>query len=341
MEAAGLEVDPFYAYVNCFDALNHDDDAYQQFEETISIFTSATTPCSLCIRVTDCDAYKSLCRRALTLPICASSTVDLAVNFAKIVDVPATEFAPLHVVYHFQVNVCFESCSADNWSTNAIALCIFGKAVHMIAEDAEWARKCDELWYDADVPLPAPPITKKEIMILLKEYKKIIKCHCREHSYVEEDDDFPIRDPNDYDIQWVEPRYRFLTLCADPRLCGGTGAECQLCNTASKGPDLDTLEIKYQLAKTVVGKPINALLASMTDENEAHISKHYITDPLCAFNRCTRIKRKPCTQALVGAILYKLVQRSNLDAESLISDLIYYLYQHRLLGHPTVNKTGW
>lgn len=320
----------------------------------LEVFTSNTRPCDICNVVKDLDDdtrkdYSKLCQEALIIPICAYSTVYLATKVLQILKLNNTDIvSPIHVIYHFQINVCFESCALPSWPQKAKILQLLGDVFKLTAQDAEW---CRVHWDDADSSCPVRP---KHVLKCIKDFKKNCahKCDCSKETKIDKMhvcSDYPLIKQ----INLLDPSYRFLSACGDPRRAhkSDTVSECSICNMyLVNKTKLDLYEIKFNGLKDTVGKPVNALLDH--DQLFKHITfdqkcKHYLTDPVCAYNRLTTFSPetgyKPCIKSLTAAFLYKLIQKFYADLRDAndLAALLDYLVEHHMLTMSYIEEIIW
>lgn len=387
-----MQREPVAAVLPWLERLNGIHGSYDKFLTSLNVFTTGTAPCQICTivdtNVDDDDtsrkeAYKQLCDRALHMPLCASSTILITRSFLEIYKPSSSPsaFTPIHIAYHFQLNMCHANCCANvDWTHRAAAMAVLGKAIKMIAQDAEFSRRAEQ--YDADEDsdgvdsdddaMNHMSISCRDVMDLLSEYKSTVlkKCSCRlllqqrqtdckeESGYAKEIAPWCSDKLAGYLCK--KERFKYLTTLADPResfkaLHGSqkTKTECELCNLWPwHRSEFEQFEVAYQTHKCFTGKPINALfrayasqggLATTINVGKDHLCKHYITDPLCAFNRCiVNTTHRPCVVALVAAFLYKLAQRCGKDLEAKKTiQVLDVLSAHYLVQHKEIQSEIW
>lgn len=365
--------------------------SFEKFMTSLNVFTTGTEPCQICTIVDDNDnndtcreeAYKQLCDSALHMPICASSTVLITHRFLELYKssfaTSSTAVTPIHITYHFQLNVCHANCCAGaDWTHRAAAMAVLGKAIKMIAQDAEFSRRAEEHddaedEYDESDKANYMSISCRDVMELLTEYKSTVlkKCSCRLQLQLYQPDpkNCEVRDDGKEMTYWCsdklarqlckKERFVYLTTLADPResfsvLHGSqkTKTECELCNLWPwHKSEFENFEVDYQAHKCSTGKPINALfrtyitqgLATTINVGKDHLCKHYITDPLCTFNRyVVNTTHRPCVNALVATFLYKLAQRCGKDLEAKKTvHFLDVLSDHYLIQHKEIQSEIW
>ena len=314
----------------------------QYITELYDVYVRDNEPCLICIfiqsfvnrlsssqKVDFGHDYAYMLNEMLVLPLCEFSPIVIFNKLFSLVNKYSPGFQlknipPIHLRYHFQVNLCALDTPSHEKSEHL-------KVLGMIME-LTMRKNIDE-----DDILP-----NGEIGSILRDFKGISKGHCllRGKGSGENmgpacaSDDFLITLAitndviNDQDSQIVKdimelPR-RLKKSDSISQLTLFGNEECELCNAACIKECRDELgrfedELKKEITSPLHGKHINALLKVLggsqifKGSDSSLFLDHFIRNPICAYNRyLLKNKRSdslyvPCLASLSAAMLYQYI----------------------------------